>query len=56
MFPKVLQKWVIFRIPRARARARARGDKTGFVLETPINRPCMESPRMTHFDHFLNPI
>ena len=24
MFPKVLQKWVIFRIPRARARARAR--------------------------------
>ena len=56
MFIKVTQKWVIFRIPRARARARARGDKTGFVLETPINRPCMESPKMGHFDPFFDPL
>ena len=52
---KVTQKWVISRIPRARARARARGDKTGFVLETPINRPCMESPKMGQFDPFFDP-
>ena len=57
---KVNQKWVIFSIPRARARARARGDKTGFVLEMPCTRPCMDFPKMTHFwvifGQFLDPI
>ena len=53
---KVTQKWVIFRIPRARARARARGDKTGFVLEIIATRLCIEIPRMTDFDHFLTDV
>ena len=49
------QKWVIFRVPRARARARARGDKIDFVLEMPCTRPCMDFPKMTHFGSLFGP-
>ena len=61
MLQKGGQKGVIFRIPRARARARARGDKSGFVLEiiaTPLEiefpRMGQNDPFLTHFlDHFF---
>ena len=43
------QKWVIFRVPRARARARARGDKIDFVLEMPCTLPCMGFPQNDPF-------
>ena len=54
MLQKGGQKGVIFRIPRARARARARGDKSGFVLEiiaTPLE---IEFPKNPDFDPFLD--
>ena len=56
MLKRGSKKWVIFRIPRARARARARGDKTGFVLETTINPLETESPKMGHFDPLFDPL
>ena len=56
MLQKVVQKWVIFRIPRARARARARGDKTGFVLEIIATRLCFEFPKNPDFDPFLTDV
>ena len=48
-------KWVIFRFPRARARARARGDKIDFVLEMPFWGFKMDYPKMTHFGSLFGP-